>query len=168
MLDEAYVQCSSCEHATHEHSKEFRNLSHFYTLSAQRPERGMRCLPAGTSPQPIQSQCCVPSVPQPLRDLFCLESSISWTEFAIEQIGDFFGSTWFPDFVQDSRNVLVETTTRIRNPPHSRSSSPKVNPVYSRAFRMSVAAPREFEIIQTDRRELVGSNLKSTLRIASG
>jgi hypothetical protein len=32
----------------------------------------------------------------------------------IEQFGDFDGGAWFLDFVQRSRNVLAETTIRVR------------------------------------------------------
>ena len=31
------------------------------------------------------------------------------------ELGDFAGGAWFPNFVQRSRNVLAETTIRVRN-----------------------------------------------------
>jgi hypothetical protein len=35
-------------------------------------------------------------------------------EVKIEQFGDFAGGAWFLDFAQRSRNVLAETTIRVR------------------------------------------------------
>ena len=67
-------------------------------------------LPAGTSPGPIECQRCVPGVPQPLCDFFCLEGQVFEFEVTIEQLGNLFGGARFPDLVQRSRNVLVETT----------------------------------------------------------
>jgi len=57
-------------------------------------------LPAGTSPWPIESQCCVAGAPQPLCDFFGLEGPVFEFEVTIEQLGNFFCGARFPDLVQ--------------------------------------------------------------------
>ena len=59
-------------------------------------------LPAGTSPRPIECQRCVPGVPQPLCDFFCLEGPVFGFQVTIEQFRDFFRSARFLDLVQRS------------------------------------------------------------------
>lgn len=44
-----------------------------------------------------------------------MERSVPSVQLTIEQLGDFAGGAWFPNFVQRSRNVLAETTIRVRN-----------------------------------------------------
>jgi len=44
-----------------------------------------------------------------------LERAVLKVEVAIEQLGDFASSAWFPNLVQRSQNVLAKTTIRIRN-----------------------------------------------------
>ena len=80
-----------------------------------RPGTSGRSLLSGTSPRPIQCQCCVLGVSQPLCDLPCLERALFEVQLTIEQFCDFFRSAWFPNLVQRSQDVLAETTSRIRN-----------------------------------------------------
>src|ERR1035437_3055004 len=63
----------------------------------------------------MQCQGCALSVSQPLRDVFCLERAVLKVQVTIDQLGNFAGGAWFPNFVQRSRNMVAETTTRIGN-----------------------------------------------------
>jgi hypothetical protein len=70
-------------------------------------------LPTRPNPQPVESQGFILGVPQPFRDLLCLECAIPRVQFMIEQLGNFFDRARFPDFVQSSRDVPVERASRI-------------------------------------------------------
>jgi hypothetical protein len=44
-----------------------------------------------------------------------LERAVPVLEVTVEQFGDFAGGAWFLNFVQRSRNVIAETTIRVRS-----------------------------------------------------
>jgi hypothetical protein len=95
-----------------------------------------------------------------------LERAILKIQVTIEQFGDFDSSAWFPDLVQRSQNMIVETTIRIGNLLHRRFHRlEELNPAKLRDVWLGCWATR---ISMADHRGLGGSSLISTLRIASG
>jgi len=70
-------------------------------------------LPARPTPQPVECHGLILGIPQPFRDFLCLECAILRVKFMIEQLSNFFDRARFPDFVQCSRDVLVERASRI-------------------------------------------------------
>jgi hypothetical protein len=99
-------------------------------------------LPAGPNPQPIESQGFILGVPQPFQDFFCLECAIPSVQFMIEQLGNFFDRARFLDFVQSSRDVLVERASRIESLRHfTCPSRPKRRDCLMIFLRLSQATP---------------------------
>jgi hypothetical protein len=59
-------------------------------------------------------------------------------QVTIEQLGDFARGAWFPNFVQRSRDMLAETTTRIRNLLHWRRRILQEAAIHIPTFDLSI------------------------------
>jgi len=81
----------------------------------RRSKRG-RNSPARTCCQPIEWKGLATTASEPGFHFHRIKELVSWTEFAIEQFGNFSGCTGFPDLVQRANDEVIEFLICILGP----------------------------------------------------